>query len=1177
MQLRGARRRRNVDRGFVLSDHADWPGLLEAIAATGAPRVIVTHGYVEPLVRYLREQGLEAGAFKTEYGDDEERRKAVEAEEPCGRDGGRRAMKDFAALFAALDATTSTKKKTDALLRLLPPRAARPTPPGRCTSWPAASRARPCPPRLVRAAARECAGIPEWLFDESYDVVGDLAETVAHVLPPPRAARRAAAARVGRGAPAGAARPGARGDLRARCKRYWDELDTPGRFLLDQADRRQLPRRRRAQPGRARAGRGHRPRRQAAGAAPDGLHRQAPRARRRALRAAARPRAPARRRESGQPYPFFLAHPLQAPVETLGDRADWQVEWKWDGIRAQLIRRGAESWLWSRGEDLLNGRFPELDAHARAAARRAPCSTARSWSGATAACSRSPSCRSASAARRHEEDPRRPARRLPRLRPAGGRGRRRPRVAAVATPRAARAGGAPAPGRPRCRSRRWWTRRDWPALAALRDESRARGVEGFMLKQREGRYGAGRTKDVGTWWKWKIDPYTVDAVLIYAQSGHGRRASLYTDYTFAVWDGEAGDDGQPAPPGAVRQGLLGPHRRRDAPGRPAHPPDHHREVRPGAQRHADAGLRARLRRHPGVAAPQVRHRGALSAHAAAALGQAVDEADSLATLREFIAEAHALRQLRLMPGQAACPARPSQRWLAGARLEAVRVPARGVGARWRRAAAGCCTPTPAPARRWPRGSARCRRWQRRDAARARTRQAARAAADGAVDHADARARRRHRARAARPAGRPRARWTLGLRTGDTPSAERARAGQAAAHRAGHHAGEPDAAAGARRRAATRWRTCSWWWSTNGTSCWATSAACRCSWRWRGCGDGDPALMCLGAVGHARQPRRGAGRAGGRRRAAPARRARGACAATSPKTHRHRHRCCPSAPSASRGAATWACACCRRWSQAHRGERHDAGLHQHALAGGALVPGAAGGAARLGRRRSRCTTARSSREVREWVEPGLKAGTLRAVVCTSSLDLGVDFLPVDRVLQIGSAKGVARLLQRAGRSGHAPGRPSRVTLVPTHSLELVEAAAARHAAQARPGRAAPVAARAARRAGAAPGDRSRSAAASCPTTLLAEVRTHGAPTATSTTPTGSGAWTSCARAARRWPSYPDYQRVAPDDDGVWRVPDARLARRHRVNIGTIVSDASIDVQYLQGGRARAAWRRASSRA
>ncbi len=77
---------------------------------------------------------------------------------------------------------------------------------------------------------------------------------------------------------------------------------------------------------------------------------------------------------------------------------------------------------------------------------------------------------------------------------------------------------------------------DWNALAALRDESRARGVEGLMLKGRESMYGVGRTKASGTWWKWKIDPYAVDAVLVYAQRGHGRRASLYTDFTFAVWD-----------------------------------------------------------------------------------------------------------------------------------------------------------------------------------------------------------------------------------------------------------------------------------------------------------------------------------------------------------------------------------------------------------------------------------------------------------------------------------------------------------------------------------------------------------------------------------------------------------------------------------------------------------------
>jgi DNA ligase-1 len=78
----------------------------------------------------------------------------------------------------------------------------------------------------------------------------------------------------------------------------------------------------------------------------------------------------------------------------------------------------------------------------------------------------------------------------------------------------------------------------WEALAALRADSRARGVEGFMLKKRDAAYGVGRTRDVGTWWKWKIEPYSIDCVMVYAQRGHGRRASLYTDFTFAVWDGE---------------------------------------------------------------------------------------------------------------------------------------------------------------------------------------------------------------------------------------------------------------------------------------------------------------------------------------------------------------------------------------------------------------------------------------------------------------------------------------------------------------------------------------------------------------------------------------------------------------------------------------------------------------
>jgi ATP-dependent Lhr-like helicase len=204
----------------------------------------------------------------------------------------------------------------------------------------------------------------------------------------------------------------------------------------------------------------------------------------------------------------------------------------------------------------------------------------------------------------------------------------------------------------------------------------------------------------------------------------------------------------------------------------------------------------------------------------------------------------------------------------------------------------------------------------------------------------------------------------------------------------------------------------------------------------------------------------------------------------------------------------------------------------------------------------------SRDTRDWVERALKDGQLKAVVCTSSLDLGVDFLPVERVLQIGSAKGVARLMQRAGRSGHAPGRVSRVTLVPTHSLELIEAAAAQDAVAQR--RIEP------RESPDKPLDVLVQHLVSMalgggfiPEALYEEVR-------------GAWAYRHLNPADWAWAlafvrhgglsltAYPDYRRVEPDEHGIWRVPDARLARRHRMSIGTIVSDASIQLKFWSKG-------------
>jgi len=204
-----------------------------------------------------------------------------------------------------------------------------------------------------------------------------------------------------------------------------------------------------------------------------------------------------------------------------------------------------------------------------------------------------------------------------------------------------------------------------------------------------------------------------------------------------------------------------------------------------------------------------------------------------------------------------------------------------------------------------------------------------------------------------------------------------------------------------------------------------------------------------------------------------------------------------------------------------------------------------------------------REVREWVELGLKNGILKAVICTASLDLGVDFLPVERVLQIGSAKGVARLLQRAGRSGHAPGRVSRVTLVPTNSLELLEAAGAKKAVAARriegryvPNKPFDVLVQHLVTVALGGGFRSEE--------LYQEVRQ-----AWSYRHLEREEWQWAldfvARGGQSLTVYPEYRRVLPDDEGVYRVPDSAIGRRHRMGIGTIMSDATIQVKFMTGGR------------
>jgi ATP-dependent Lhr-like helicase len=203
-----------------------------------------------------------------------------------------------------------------------------------------------------------------------------------------------------------------------------------------------------------------------------------------------------------------------------------------------------------------------------------------------------------------------------------------------------------------------------------------------------------------------------------------------------------------------------------------------------------------------------------------------------------------------------------------------------------------------------------------------------------------------------------------------------------------------------------------------------------------------------------------------------------------------------------------------------------------------------------------------RATREWVEQGLKEGRLRAVVATSSLDLGVDFLPVERVLQIGSAKGVARMMQRAGRSGHAPGRASRLTLVPTNTMEIIEAAAAREAALAgrvedRVSPAKPLDVLVQHLVTVALGG------GFAPDELFEEVRQAWSYREL-TRAEFDWALAFCERGGSSLTAYPDYHRIAAGADGIYRVPDRQIARRHKLGIGTIVSDAAMQVKYLSGG-------------
>ena len=446
-------------------------------------------------------------------------------------------MEAFARLYAELDATTSTHAKLAALDAYF--RGADAADAAWAAYFLAGGRPRQLVPvRVLRDVAVAAAGLPRWLFDECYDAVGDFAETVAHVLPPPSRTSDAGLAdwMSVRVLPLRGVDPETIAD---RLRGYLDELDASGRFLLLKL-----------LGGSFRVGVSRLlvTRALAAVSGVDakivaqrligytGVDRRPDAVAFRALIASEHAGATA----SAHPYPFFLAHPLTIPVASLGAASEWLVEWKWDGIRAQLVRRGGTTCVWSRGEELVTERFPELAAAGALVpdgtvidgeivvmkdGNVAPFAALQTRIGRKLLSTRIlASAPVVLLAYDLLEDHGQDLRNLPQH-------ERRARLARVVA----------ATNAPALQLSPLVEMPSWDAYAALRDESRSRGVEGFMLKHRNARYGVGRTKDVGTWWKWKIDPLSVDAVLVYAQRGHGRRASLYSDYTFAVWDARDGE------------------------------------------------------------------------------------------------------------------------------------------------------------------------------------------------------------------------------------------------------------------------------------------------------------------------------------------------------------------------------------------------------------------------------------------------------------------------------------------------------------------------------------------------------------------------------------------------------------------------------------------------------------
>ena len=434
-------------------------------------------------------------------------------------------MKNFAALVARVDESTKTSVKTTALVGFFE------TASPEDKLWTIALFTGRRPKRTITATrlrewAAEIAGLPDWLFDECYSVVGDLAETIALVLPPAETEEdKSLSEWIGYIRDLTTLEDDAR---KAGILNAWSRLPNAERFLFTKlltggfrigVSAKLVTRALATATGVPEPELTHK---LMGNWTPDTVTWES-------LIEAEDPTA-----DLSKPYPFYLAHQLDG-FDGLGNPADWSAERKWDGIRGQLIIRSGEHYLWSRGEDLMTDRFPELaqlkdflpdgtviDGEVLAFLDDKPLSF--------------------NALQKRIGRKTVPKRLLVEapvilmgydlLEDGGADIRDRPlsdRRSRLSELIANLPAGAPMRLSPSVQFE------SWDDLSAARDESRALNAEGLMLKRLDSPYLAGRKR--GDWWKWKIDPLTIDAVMIYAQAGHGRRANLFTDYTFAVRDG----------------------------------------------------------------------------------------------------------------------------------------------------------------------------------------------------------------------------------------------------------------------------------------------------------------------------------------------------------------------------------------------------------------------------------------------------------------------------------------------------------------------------------------------------------------------------------------------------------------------------------------------------------------